>query len=589
MWLWIFLCLILNYGVVYAQQVNLEGQHKFSPGDNPIWSSPEYNDSKWGRINVPGTWQSQDIKPKNGIGWYRIHFTAPANIQDPAISLGRIGNSDEVFLNGRKIGSEGIVGNKFVEAEKVERLYKLPKNLLKFNDSNLLAVRVINIYSEGGILEGNIAVGSYDSLLVEKLKSDNIRKTVEVFFFTFIAIYFVFCLFIYIIGIREREYTSFGIFVFLCGITCVLDSLIFYETGFKIPFIQQVIYALMSFLPGVALFFLVSVYKDRFNLFLKFTLLFCLLLSISVLFFSSHSYFYLMWIYEVFLTGCAGLFLVIRAASIRKAYESTPILLGVIGALLATVAEIAGFSKYLYGLYPTDFAGIFFMVSIKYALITRYVRIKNRMEVLSEKILLAHEDERKRLSREIHDGIGQSLSAIKLNLQIMEAKAKEGILITKDVFPELIKETSDSIQGLKNILMDIRPSFLEEMEIGKVIRWYAEKFQKISGIEVKVQTGDAIKTRHLIKDNIFRICQEALNNIARHSGANCAEITVGATERVLSLQIKDNGQGFDSTRKNGQGLGLSTIKERAELLSGICRIKSSDEGTSIYIEVPVEK
>ncbi len=83
-----------------------------------------------------------------------------------------------------------------------------------------------------------------------------------------------------------------------------------------------------------------------------------------------------MWVFEIFLAGACGLFLVIRA-SIRKVYESTLILLGVIFALLAMVAEIAGFSKNFYGLYPADFAVIFFMVSIKYALITRYVRIKN--------------------------------------------------------------------------------------------------------------------------------------------------------------------------------------------------------------------
>ncbi|MEK9149369.1 MAG: histidine kinase, partial [Candidatus Desantisbacteria bacterium] len=558
MWSGIFLCLILNFclilncGLADAENhcLHLAGKHKFSPGDNPLWSSPKYDDSDWKLINLPGSWQSQGVKPKDGIGWYRIHFTLTdrfKNIQQPAVSLGRIGNADEVFLNGRKIGSEGIVDGKFIEAGKVERLYSLPRNLLKFDGSNLLTVRVINVYSEGGILAGNIALGNYDSLLIEKLKRDNIRKIVEGVFFAFIAIYFLFCLFVLINGVREREWIFFGLFLFMCEITSVLDSLIFYETGLKTPFIQQIIHCLISLLPGVVLLFLVSVYKDRFNLLLKFSLFFCLLLSMFALFFSTHSYracsfFNLIWIYEMFLVEGASLFLVIRAY-LRKDYESAPILFGVMGAFLITVAEIVGFSKYFYGLYPSDFAGIFFMMSIKYALITRYVRLQNSMKVLSEKILIAHEDERKRLSREIHDGIGQSLLAIKLNLQMMEEKVKKKISIRKEIFPELILEVSSSIKELREMAMNLRPSFLEEMSISDAIRWFSKKIQENSGIEIRVQAQDSIKVSPVIKDNIFRIYQEALNNVLKHSGADCVQVMLNQSKgKEILVSLKNDRQ-----------------------------------------------
>ncbi len=225
-----------------------------------------------------------------------------------------------------------------------------------------------------------------------------------------------------------------------------------------------------------------------------------------------------------------------------------------------------------------------------YALVARYVRISNSMKALSQKILVAHESERKRLAREIHDGVAQSLSAIKLNLQMMEAKAKEGVSIGKEVFPDLISEVSGSIEELKNVAMDIRPSFLEDMEISDIFRWYSRKFQETSGIEIKVNAQDSIKIDSRVKENLYRIYQEALSNAIKHSNANCIEVTLKLSGNRLSLEIKDNGKGFDYAQalKSEKGLGLFTMNERVELLGGIFRVKSSEkDGTAIYVEVPV--
>ena len=125
----------------------LDGTHRFASGDDTAWTSLLFDDSKWRSIIVPGSWQSQGIKSSRGLGWYRIHFIAPESFRKirPALLIGRIGDADEVFLNGVKIGGEGLIGDSFVEGTKVQGLYTIPSDLLRYNQDNLIAVRVMKI------------------------------------------------------------------------------------------------------------------------------------------------------------------------------------------------------------------------------------------------------------------------------------------------------------------------------------------------------------------------------------------------------------------------------------------------------------
>jgi signal transduction histidine kinase len=138
--------------------------------------------------------------------------------------------------------------------------------------------------------------------------------------------------------------------------------------------------------------------------------------------------------------------------------------------------------------------------------------------------------------------------------------------------------------------MDLRPSFLENTELVEAIKWHAKKVKERSGIEVNVSAGDIGQISLKIKENFYRIFQEALNNALKHSGATKAEVLLSRDKSYIVLEIQDNGRGFrpDGTEQD-QGIGLYTIRERVELLGGIIRIKSSDKiGTDIFIEVPIE-
>jgi len=279
-------------------------------------------------------------------------------------------------------------------------------------------------------------------------------------------------------------------------------------------------------------------------------------------------------------------------AYMKKVHESAPILLGITGLAIGFILESIGGLDLLQitGFFLWDYSIAFFMICIMYALTARYVRNKE-LQSTSVRIFKAHEDERKRLAREIHDGVGPSLLSIKLRLQMLEAQVNAGKPVEEESFPELISEVTNTMDELRAVAMNLRPSFLENIDIVDALRWHARKSQERLEMQIEIKTEGVINIDPKMKDTIYRIYQETLNNAVKHSGATIVEVTLRMNGKILFLEVKDNGKGFDQTSKEtkDEGLGLDTIRERVELLGGILRIKSSDRmGTSVSVEVPVE-
>ena len=342
---------LFHFGTASAgtleDQIILDGIHKFAPGDDPARSSAAYDDSGWQSIIIPGSWQSQGIKTPNGLGWYRIRFIAPARVaksNNSSLLLGRIGDADEVFLNGVKLGGEGLIGERFVEATKAERLYEIPQGLLRDNDTNILSVRVMNTYLNGGIFDKNSTIGDHNSLQIEKFRRDKFIFIVEFCFFTFFAMFFITCLFFYIKGLRDREYLHFWVFTSLYGILFILGSLSFYSTGMKTPVVQQAITALASLLPASLVLLLINVYHEKLTSYAKVLLLsFPVITAALILFpgYASRTYLYSAW---KICFAVAAFFIVFHAirAFYKKFHESGPILLGITGLVIGSAFESIG-------------------------------------------------------------------------------------------------------------------------------------------------------------------------------------------------------------------------------------------------------
>jgi PAS domain S-box-containing protein len=217
---------------------------------------------------------------------------------------------------------------------------------------------------------------------------------------------------------------------------------------------------------------------------------------------------------------------------------------------------------------------------------------ENRLRILSSQLLAVQENERKRISRELHDSIGQSLSAIKFRVEnILQEVGESRVKPLEDLIP-IIQE---SIEEARRIQMDLRPSILDDLGILATLSWFCREFEKIYStirIEKLVQIQENEVSTQL-KTVIFRIMQEALNNVAKHSKANFILLFLRKTDGTIELTIQDNGQGFDlnevlSIESSRRGLGLTSMRERAELSGGSFVIESvRGKGTIVRATWPL--
>ncbi len=219
------------------------------------------------------------------------------------------------------------------------------------------------------------------------------------------------------------------------------------------------------------------------------------------------------------------------------------------------------------------------------------------LRILSNQLLSAEEKERKRIARELHDGIGQALSAIKFSVEnaLLQLRASAGpIPVDLSSLEAVIPLTQKTIEEVRRIVKDLRPSILDDLGILATIRWFCREFQNVyAGIRIEafIEVEENQIPLHL-KTTIYRILQEALNNVAKHSKANFVRLLLKKTESQLSLAIHDNGRGFNLDRAlalktSRRGFGLASMRERAGLSGASFRIDAAPgEGTKITIDWP---
>lgn len=218
-----------------------------------------------------------------------------------------------------------------------------------------------------------------------------------------------------------------------------------------------------------------------------------------------------------------------------------------------------------------------------------------RLKLLSAQLLNAQEEERKRIAIEIHDSLGSYLSVIKFRMENILQQSEKAPDTANDSLKALLVTVQECIEECRRIQMDLRPAALDDLGVGAALSWLFRKFGTIYPHirieqEIKIEEGEIPNALKIV---IFRITQEALNNLAKHSKANLASVSLKASDRKIELVIKDYGMGFDADEMLGRkrsetGLGLVSMKERASLSGGSFSITSAQEkGTTIHASWPI--
>jgi signal transduction histidine kinase len=226
-------------------------------------------------------------------------------------------------------------------------------------------------------------------------------------------------------------------------------------------------------------------------------------------------------------------------------------------------------------------------------LIERVAESERRFRRISRGVLRLQEEERSRISRDLHDGIGQLLTALKIQLELLESEAAglQGVAARIASAREIADTALDEVRQLSHVL---RPQMLDELGLEPTLRWLARTFQKRTGIEVEVAfEGEGQRGGPELETLVYRVVQEALTNVARHSGAGTAAVTISWGSESLVVRIEDRGTGFQSeallsARDEERGFGIRAMKDRVEFMNGRFSIRSGPgKGTVVEAEIPM--
>jgi signal transduction histidine kinase len=211
---------------------------------------------------------------------------------------------------------------------------------------------------------------------------------------------------------------------------------------------------------------------------------------------------------------------------------------------------------------------------------------KTQLKEVSFKLLLAEETERKRIAQEIHDGIGNHWSFVKMRLEdILKKLGKEIATPLQDILPIV----QVGMEETRRIQMNLRPTLLDDLGILATINWFVREFKKANP-DIQITTKVNIQEDQIpdvVKTVVYRVMQESLNNIIKHSQAKAVNLGLEKKEGKIEFVIQDNGQGFDldsmlSRKAADRGLGLAGMKERIQLSGGSFVLESAKgEGTTI--------
>ena len=220
-------------------------------------------------------------------------------------------------------------------------------------------------------------------------------------------------------------------------------------------------------------------------------------------------------------------------------------------------------------------------------------QMQQQLRFLSRRLLLAQEEERKRISRELHDVIAQTLTGINVRLAALKTEAASSNRGLERSIARTQRLVEHSVKMVHRFARELRPAVLDDLGLIPALLTFMRNFRKETGIRVSLSAFAAVEqVKGDRRTVLYRVAQEALNNIARHAQASQASVKIQKLGGAICLTVQDNGKGFPLERvlhtKKGKRLGLLGMSERLEMVGGNLRIASSPgKGTSVLAQIPL--
>src|SRR5271156_5674980 len=222
-------------------------------------------------------------------------------------------------------------------------------------------------------------------------------------------------------------------------------------------------------------------------------------------------------------------------------------------------------------------------------------KTEEKLRELSLSVLRIQDEERRKVARDLHDTVGQTLSALKITLSGLE-NALARYPQTVDFFPELNGLADQALREIRTTSYLLHPPLLDEAGFAAAASWYVDGFNKRSPIQVRLEFPEGVRLPSSVEIVLFRVLQESLTNITKHAGATTVDVLLQADPTAISLSVRDYGRGISAERlakMNGSGsdvgVGIAGMRERLKELGGRLEIESDSTGTLLKASVPLPR
>jgi two-component system, NarL family, sensor kinase len=228
-------------------------------------------------------------------------------------------------------------------------------------------------------------------------------------------------------------------------------------------------------------------------------------------------------------------------------------------------------------------------------LLERLAESERRFRIISKGVLRVQEAERGRIARDLHDGVGQALTALKIQLELLEQHAGSTGRSVEARLTDLKGLVNRTLQDVKALSHALRPSMLDDLGLVPTLRWLVRTFQKRTGLEVHLACEPTTDERldPDLETLVYRVTQEALTNAAKYADSPHVKLTLERSGARLRLLVEDHGRGFDvgaalAVAASDRGFGLRAMRDRVQLFGGRFQVTSAPgRGTTIEVEVPL--
>ena len=570
----------------YDPQLLAFGDWYYRDGDDPSFANPDADLSGWTKIE-PGSSPPRHI----GFRWYRAEFTIGWHYRSRQLGLylGEIAQAHEAHLNNRLVAKLGGMSPEPVGSARKRSLTQIDKlhlwySFLKLTETNTLAVRIESYTEPIRFDTTQVQIDDFDRLILRARTEESTVNVIQGASISVLLLIGLFCGFLFVSGLQTRENMLFGLFVLAAALLIFLDSLMFFDLGAQAPLVDRslvfgrlvcVVIFCRLMRAEIAKQFEPLAYRVENAAFV-----------IAGLFVVTGNLLPLRYFDLLIDLACIALFCPSLWALTRAARDDPPVFGVWLGLAVAFAAAFVfeflfGSPQFALGVVQTAYLVVAFV--FLYAIARRYQEMSRNMAALNERLVTVRDLERMRLARDLHDGLGQGIAAVGLHLKMLTSGE------TGPKFARLTESLDYLNSQVSEVLQDLRPLALRNARLDEAIERHLKRTLEGTGIRYSTSLDPNIELPFPVREQLFRIYQEALNNALKH--ANCTEVSVSTSRsgRKVRLVISDNGGGFIVRDNRDLGLGLSTMRERASLINASYSLKSEAEaGCTIRLEVRLD-